>query len=170
MIQLKLKIEKFGQKGEKTGWTYLPISASQAQKINKGVKVLYKVKGSVNDIPFEQTNLVPMGGGDYILALNAELRRKLKAAIGEIVILKIEVDKKEYLFNEDLMDCMMDDENASAYFKQLAPGHQRYFSKWIDAAKTIETKSKRIAAVLLALNLKQDYGEMIRSQKEKNID
>lgn len=169
MVQLKLIVEKFGQKGEKSGWTYLAISAAIAQKINKGVKTLYKVKGKINGIPFAQTNLVPMGGGDYILALNAELRRKIKVAVGEVVNVEIEVDSTIYTFNEDLIHCLQEDKNAFDYFSQLAPGHQRYFSKWIDAAKTLETQSKRIAAVLRALNLKQDYGQMIRSQKENNI-
>ena len=40
------------------------------------------------------------------------------------------------------MECLGDEPSADAFFKTLAGSHQRYFSKWIDDAKTVETKTK----------------------------
>ena len=67
------------------------------------------------------------------------------------------------------MDCLADEPAAIEFFKTLAGSHQRYFSKWIDSAKTIETKTKRIAWAVTALAKKQGYGEMIRSHSKKNL-
>ncbi len=67
--------------------------------------------------------------------------------------------------NIDFIDCLTDLPFAKEFFEQLAPSHQRYFSKWIDDAKTDETRAKRIAASLNALERGMSYGEMIRSLK-----
>jgi hypothetical protein len=40
-----------------------------------------------------------------------------------------------------------------------------YFSKWIEEAKTSQTKTKRIAMAVTALGLGQGYPEMIRANK-----
>jgi hypothetical protein len=54
-----------------------------------------------------------------------------------------------------------------AFFKTLPGSHQRYFSKWIDSAKAVETKAKRIAWAVTALSKKQGYAEMLRSHQKK---
>ncbi|MCC7029539.1 MAG: DUF1905 domain-containing protein, partial [Chitinophagaceae bacterium] len=74
MIQFKAIIEKFGQQGEKTGWTYFLIPAEIAEKINKGVKKSYRVKGFLDETEISGVAILPMGEGDFIMPLNAELR------------------------------------------------------------------------------------------------
>jgi uncharacterized protein YdeI (YjbR/CyaY-like superfamily) len=64
------------------------------------------------------------------------------------------------------MDCMADEPVALQFFKTLPGSHQKYFSKWIDSAKTVETKARRIAWAVTALAKKQGYGEMLRSHKK----
>jgi hypothetical protein len=168
MLKVRREVKKFGKKGEKTNWTYLEIEADLAQKINKGVKKLYKVKGLINGIPFRQTNLTPMGEGNYILSINAELRRKLKLNIGDMVTLNIEVDLEVYTLNDDLMACLAEDSTALLQFNKIPAGEQRYFSKWVDAAKTLETSSRRIASILNAMHKKLGYAEMIRQSKKES--
>nr|MBP8244154.1 YdeI/OmpD-associated family protein [Chitinophagaceae bacterium] len=51
---------------------------------------------------------------------------------------------------------------AKAFFESLTGSHQRYFSKWIDSAKTEPTRVKRITMAVNALAKKWGYGEMIR--------
>jgi uncharacterized protein YdeI (YjbR/CyaY-like superfamily) len=50
-------------------------------------------------------------------------------------------------------------------FKKLVGAEQRYFSKWIDSAKTEETKAKRIAMMINAMLKGWRYGEMMRANK-----
>ena len=54
------------------------------------------------------------------------------------------------------------------FFKTLSGSHQRYFSKWIDSARTEQTKSKRIAQSVNALAKKKGYPEMMRALKKDN--
>lgn len=58
--------------------------------------------------------------------------------------------------------------NSIGFFNTLTKGHQNYFSKWINAAKTIETQTKRIAMIIHALNNHWDYGSMIRNNAKIN--
>lgn len=170
MINFTTVIEKFDKQGEKTGWTYVLIPFDIAEKLNKGVKKSYRVKGKIDNVPIKQLALIPIGGGDFIISLKADLRKKIKKQRGEKVKLTIEVDASEYKINTDFIDCLKEDKSAEKFFKTLTPGHQKYFSKWIDEAKTIETKSKRIAKAMEGFKMKMGFPEMLRhfkSQKDK---
>lgn len=165
MVNLSTIIEKFDKMGEKTGWTYVFIPFDVAEKINPKVKKSYRVKGKIDSIPIKQMALIPMGSGDFIIPLKADLRKKIKKQKGEKVKLVLELDASEFKISSDFLECLKDDKSAEKFFKALTPGHQKYYSKWIDEAKTIETKSKRIAQALEGFKMKMGFPEMIRHFK-----
>ncbi len=166
MITFSRTIEKFGSQGEKTGWTYIKVPVEIAHQINPNVKKSYRVKGLIDKTKIAAVALVPMGEGDFILPLNADLRKKIKKRKGDTVQVSITFDSSPLLVNEDLLLCLENEPKAKKYFDSLTPSHQRYFSNWINAAKTEATQTKRIVIILKALHLKMDYGMMIRSSKE----
>lgn len=165
MIKFTAILKKFGKKGDKTGWTYLEVPAEIAAKIKPGVKKAFRVKGLLDAFPIQQTSLVPMGEGDYILAVNATMRKGIDKRQGASVKVQLEEDKEEYKMNGDFVDCLRDEPLAQTFFDTLPPSHQRYFSTWIDSAKTEETRARRIAQSVNALSRKMGYGEMIRALK-----
>lgn len=170
MVNFNAIIEKFNKQGEKTGWTYIYIPFDIAKKLNKGIKRSYRVKGKIDSTPIKQLALIPMGGGDFIIPLKADLRKKIKKQKGEKIKLALELDTSEFKLNSDLLDCLKEDKASEKFFKTLTPGHQKYFSKWIEEAKTIETKSKRIAQALEGFKMKMGFPEMLRhfkAQKDK---
>lgn len=75
MIEFKVVIEKFSKQGEKTGWTYIEISSEIAQKLKPGNKKTFRVKGFLDNFYFEGIALLPMGGGNFIMPLNASHRK-----------------------------------------------------------------------------------------------
>ncbi|HVG14148.1 MAG TPA: DUF1905 domain-containing protein, partial [Chitinophagaceae bacterium] len=85
MVQFTTTIQKFDQQGDKTGWTYITIAAEQAQALIPGNKKAFRVKGFLDVHPFEGISLIPMGGGDFIMALNAPLRKRIKKGCGDHV-------------------------------------------------------------------------------------
>ena len=56
----------------------------------------------------------------------------------------MKVDTFEKPLSVDFMECLSDEPKALEKFNSLPKGHQRYFSKWIEDAKTDPTKTKRI--------------------------
>ena len=170
MIKATLTIEKFGQQGEKTGWSYLLISKEMAEKLNPGCRVSFRVKGKLDELTITGQALIPMGEGAFILPLKADLRKKLGKQKGATVRLNLEWDPAEPGIDSDLLACLEDEPAAYQWFKSLTPGHQRYFNKWITDAKTEATRAKRIAQTVDAMVKNWDYGQMIRANKKQPFD
>lgn len=165
MLKFSTRLKKFGNKGEKTGWVYIEISAVQAQKLNPGKKVGYRVKGFLDTFPIQRIALLPMGAGRFIIPFNARMRKGTGKTAGDTLTVQLELDQAKFIPSSDFMKCLQDDAHASAHFKTLPGSHQRYFSKWIEEAKTIETKTRRITMAVIALGSGQGFPEMIRSNK-----
>ncbi|MEO6583963.1 MAG: YdeI/OmpD-associated family protein [Ferruginibacter sp.] len=168
MIQFTTLIKKFGDQGEKTGWTYIEISAAIAGKLKSNNKKSFRVKGSLDNYKFEGLALIPMGEGNFILALKAEIRKKIRKQKGDSLQLTIEADNNPVKMNGELMECLADEPESLTFFNTLTPGHRKYFSNWIDSAKTEATRTKRIAQTINALSNHWDYGQMIRAQSVNN--
>lgn len=158
-------ILKFDKQGEKTGWTYITIPREIAQQIKAGYKKSFRVKGKLDNHSITQIALLPMGEGDFIMPLNAAMRKGIGKTKGAKLLVQLQEDKEAYKMNEAFMECLSDEPAALAFFKTFPLSHQRYFSKWIDAAKTEQTVTKRIAQAVTALSGKMNYAEMLHSVK-----
>jgi hypothetical protein len=170
MVQFTATIEKFKNKGEKTGWTYIIIPSSIAAQLNAGTKKSFRIKGKLDSIPVEGLALLPMGEGNFILALNATLRKKIKKNVGAKIKLQILLDNNEYKLPEDFLECLKDEPEANQYFNSLAKSHRNYFGKWIEEVKTETTRTKRLAHAISALSQKMDFSQMLRSlKKDKDL-
>jgi len=104
------------------------------------------------------------------MPVNAGMRKAIGKKHGSMVKVQLMEDNAEFIFNKDFIDCLTDEPNALDFFKKLPGSHQRYFSKWIDSAKTEPTKAKRIAQAINGLSKKQGYGEMMRALKQERLD
>lgn len=169
MIKFIALLEKFGKKGEKTGWTYFVIRSEQTKKINPGVKTSFRVKGKLDDFAIKGVAIIPMGEGDFIMPVNANMRKGIKKQKGEKIIVQLELDKAELKISTDFLSCLKDEKEAKAFFDKLSKSHQNYFSKWIESAKTPETKAKRIAQSINGFKMKMGYPEMMRYYKANKI-
>jgi hypothetical protein len=167
VIQFTARIQKFGKQGEKTGWTYIEISATQAAKLKPGSKVSFRVKGSLDQHPIRQVALIPMGEGGFILPINAAMRKAIGKKEGTTLDVSLQVDERPVELSADLMACLRDEPGLMKAFEQLPGSHQKYYSRWIESAKTAGTKAKRIAATLEALAKKQRFAEAIRANKSR---
>ncbi len=165
MILFTATIHKFAKQGEKTGWTYIEISASQAKKLKPDTRVSFRVKGSLDSFKIKQIALIPMGEGNFIIPLNAAMRKGTGKKLGDKLKVSLEADDSDFVFSEEFIACLQDDPVAYDFFQTLSGSHQKYFSKWIDSAKTSATRTKRIVMAVVALSKKQGYPEMIRANK-----
>ncbi len=166
MVQLTTMMKRFSSQGEKTGWTYIEIPADLAQKLKPGNRKEFKVKGKIDKHLINRVSLLPMGGGVFIMPINADMRKAIGKRHGAMVKVQLVEDRSEFVFNNDLMECLHDEPAAFDFFKKLPGSHQRYFSKWIDSAKTEQTKAKRIAQTVNALAKELGYPEMLRALKK----
>lgn len=169
MIEFNTIMLQFESQGEKTGWTYIEVPADLASRLMPDNKKGFRVKGFLDDHPIKSLSLLPMGGGNFILTLNATMRKAIRKNIGAKIRVRIEVDKKPIVPPKELLECLADEPKALERFKQLAKSHQNYFTQWINQAKTEPTKAKRIAASINALAGGFGFVEAIRSLRKNKI-
>lgn len=166
-VEFTTELKKFASQGEKTGWTYILIPQKIALAIKPGNKKSFRVKGSIDGHNIEGVGMIPMGKGDFIIPVNAAMRKFLSKQKGAVVEILLEEDLIEYKINKELIACLADEPEAFAWFKSLLPSHQRYYSKYIEAAKTDVTKTKRIAMTVNAMLQRIDFGEMLRNSRDE---
>ena len=111
-----------------------------------------------------------MGDGNFILPLNAIIRKHLGKRKGEKLKVQLQVDEKPLKISGTLMSCLAEEPEAKKYFSALPKSHQQYYSKWIESAKTETTKARRIALTINACVQKQSFSEMMRAAKnDRNL-
>jgi len=167
MVKFKTTILKFGEKGEKTGWTYIEVSSEIAQKLMPGNKKSFRVKGKLDTHPIKQVALIPMGEGDFVLPLNGAMRKAIGKGKGHELTVQLVVDESPILLSSDLVQCLDDEPRALNFFNKLPKSHQNYYSKWIESAKTEPTKTKRIAQTIKAMSMNLSFSEMMRALKKE---
>lgn len=168
MVTFKATLQKFGSKGEKTGWTYIEIPQGTAHQLKPNTRTSFRVKGTLDNYAINQVALVPMGEGDFILAVNTTMRRGLRKEAGATLHVSLEVDDSPLEQSADLLQCLEDDPAAQTYWNSLPVSHQHYYTRWIESAKTAETKASRIAKAVRGMSMGMNYGEMIRYFKQLN--
>jgi hypothetical protein len=165
MFNFTTTILKFGEQGEKTGWTYIELPIDVTQKLKPGNKKSFRVKGKLDEHLIKGVALIPIGDGIFIMPLNEAIRKAIGKRKGAKLSVAIEVDDAPPVLNGEFMDCLADEPKALKTFNSLAKSHQNYFSKWIDSAKTETTKTNRIARAVNALAIGQGYPEMLRAER-----
>ncbi len=162
-VSFQTTLLKFGKMGEKTGWTYFIVPAAVAQKMAPGVKKSFRVKGKIDQLEIRQTSLLPMVDGNFIMPVNGAMRKALNKKNGDTVKVILQEDKEEIKIDPQLLECLADEPEAMRQFNAMPKSHQKYYSKWIESAKTEPTKIKRIAIAVSTLAQKKNFSEMLRS-------
>ncbi len=158
-------IQKSGTWGEKSGWTFVYIPPDILTKLKLKSNKEFRVKGFIDDVKIERQTCFPVGEGNFIITLNADLRKKLGKKHGAMVILRIALDARDAAKSQELMDCLEDDAAAKAQFESMNKANQNYFHNYINTAKTAGTKTERVLNTINAMLRKQNFGEMIRGLK-----
>jgi len=173
MLSFTTTLKKFGEKGDKTRWTYIDIPVEITDALKPGQKTTFRVKGKLDNYPISLVALLRIGRseeseGGFMMPINAVMRRGLgKGEEGESIRVELDVDTDPLPQSADLLACLEDDPDAMKHFNSLSKSHQNYFSNWIEDAKTPETKANRIAQSLRGLSMGMSYGEMIRYFKKQ---
>lgn len=156
------QILRYDQHAEKTGWTYILIPTDVTDEIFPGNKKMFYVKGRLDKLKIKGVCLMPVGGGVFMMPLNAAMRKAVGKGKGAMLDVDITKDKPPVVTCPELDECLDDDPDAKEFFYNGITGsHRNYFIKWINSAKTEETKIKRISQTVIAMGRKMGYGEMI---------
>jgi Uncharacterized protein conserved in bacteria len=145
LVNKKYLLEKFPGKG---GWTFTFIPEIPPDKHSPFG--FMKVKGSIDGYEIKHFHLLPSVKGDdrLFLTVKAEIRKAIKKEAGDYVHIILYPDNDPIEIPEELIICLKDESDVYEKFQQLKESEQRAFVDWIYAAKTAETKVKRIAVTI----------------------
>ncbi|MEJ7769007.1 MAG: YdeI/OmpD-associated family protein [Chitinophagaceae bacterium] len=166
MVEFISTILQYAEQGDKTGWTYIEIPADIAQQVFPGNKKTFRVMGQLDEYRFKGINLLPIGGGRFMMPLNATLRKNIHKRRGGTLEVRLQADLEPVPIPGWMIDCLADEPSALAYFNKLPRAHQNYFIKWVESAKTEPTRIKRISQTVTAFLRGLDFGAMIRINRE----
>nr|WP_294948566.1 YdeI/OmpD-associated family protein [uncultured Mucilaginibacter sp.] len=167
MVDFNTIILQFNQYGDKTGWTYIEIPADIAMELKPSDRRSFRVRGFLDELPIAGMSLMPMGEGKHIMALRQEIRKGIRKEKGALLRVRLEFDVDFKLeVPEDLQECFDFEPEAADYFNSITKSHRGYFIKWINDAKTEETRTNRIVSTVNAALRRMDYGMMLRERKK----
>ncbi len=172
MVKFNATIHQFKEQGEKTGWTYIEVPIDIAEQLKPGNKKSFRVKGKLDTFAIKAVALLPMGGGKFILPLNAAMRKGTLKKKGSMLQVHLSVDDKPLEPPPGFFECLEDEPSAKLFYDQLKPSHRNYFIKWMGGVKGEAAVAKRMATVITALCHGQDAVAMFQSlkaNKEKGL-
>jgi hypothetical protein len=103
------------------------------------------VRATINGYTYRSS--IASLGGVYMLSVSAEVRERAGVAAGNVVDVDVELDTapREVAVPDDLAQALKQDAAAKRFFEGLSYSNQRRLVMAIDAAKTAETRQRRIA-------------------------
>lgn len=168
MVDFETIMLQFDEQGEKTGWTYIYIPQHLALQLKPDNKKSFRVRGMLDGLAVRGMALMPMGEGNFIMALKADVRKALRKEAGAMLRAVLEEDIDFIIeIPADLQECFDFDPDAYDQFMALPKSHRDYFIRWIDSAKTPATREKRIVNTVNAMLRKWSYGTMIKEMRKE---
>ena len=143
IVTKQVLLEKFPGKG---GWTFARIP-----EIPQDAKAPFgwvKVKGRIDNYSFQQVKLMPMGDGQLFFPVKAAIRKAIRKQAGDSVYIELELDSDPIITPEEMIACLQDEPKAWEHYQNFTEGQQKAYIDWIKAAKTDETKVKRLAQMV----------------------
>lgn len=132
-------LERFAGKG---GWTYVLLPEIPADK-NAPFGIV-KVKGTIDGYEISNYTLMPYGKGALLMAVKAEIRKKIGKEEGDYVHITLYRDTSVFEIPENFKSRLEEYPGLFASFKKHKNWEQKMCINWIYSAKRPETVNERI--------------------------
>jgi len=113
------------------------------KEVGKKLHGMTKIEGVINGHPFRAT-LQSNGSGSHSLCVNEAMRRGADAGTGDTVKLAILGPEPAPVAPEDLRAALAASHEAKSLWKDLTTIGRRDYIRWIEGAKTPETRARRV--------------------------
>jgi len=140
-IEFTAVIERETSVSNSSAWVSFPFDLKETY----GKGNLVPVKAVFDDTVTYQGSLAKMGGRGACLILRKDIRGQLGKQPGDQVKVRVELDTVERFWPlADDAKQALKKSGQLLTFRDLAYSHQREYFRWVDEAKRLETRAKRI--------------------------
>ncbi|SCH74178.1 MULTISPECIES: YdeI/OmpD-associated family protein [unclassified Romboutsia] len=114
-----------------------------------------KVKATFDGIKY-RGSIVKMGTPCYIIGITKDIRKQISKDAGDNVFVEIEKDEEIRVVElpDDFKYALIENEFAMKFYDSLSYSSKRKYVQWIDSAKKVETREKRIVEAVSKLENK----------------
>ena len=118
-----------------------------------GTKAQVKVKGTLDGYPY-RGSIVPMGGGVHVMGLRKEIRDAIGKSAGDTVKVVMEIDSEPRIMEipSDFKKALNKNKKIKVTFDKLSYSHRKEYVMWIESAKKIDTRIRRITKAIEKLS------------------
>lgn len=129
------------------GWSYATFPHDVEKLFGKKGRV--RIKGTVNGVPMDRA-LMPTKEGSHVIILGNELRRQAKLKAGDPARFEVWLNERpeELDIPAELHETLDFFPEFKAGWDGLTTGMKRSMLIWINSAKTVTTRAKRVAEIL----------------------
>jgi hypothetical protein len=126
-----------------------------------GTRAQVPVRVTINGCPFRST-IFPVGDGTHYMVVNKTVLAETKAEPGQTVTMTLARDEEPRTVepSADFARALKGNKQARTTWEGLSYTHRKEYAKWIEEAKKPETRERRIAKSVEALEAgkKERYG------------
>jgi Bacteriocin-protection, YdeI or OmpD-Associated/Domain of unknown function (DUF1905) len=110
-----------------------------------GVRGVLPVRVTFDGFPY-QTTLSPLGEGEHGMVVPKPVRGAINKTWGEVVHVRLAYDKapRQITPPDDLAHALLTAPGAREKFSKLTYSQQRDYVRWVEAAKNVDTRRRRI--------------------------
>ncbi|PZS27547.1 MAG: hypothetical protein DLM58_18680 [Pseudonocardiales bacterium] len=110
-----------------------------------------KVRVTINGYTY-RTSVASMSGS-VMFGVSADVRESAGVAAGDRVDVEIDLDTelRSVHVPADLSAAIDDDADARRFFDGLSYSHQRWYVDWIESAKKVDTRQRRVTKAVIML-------------------
>jgi hypothetical protein len=121
---------------------FLPHTAATKLPLKDNPRL--RVRGEINDVPFEGA-WIPAGDGRHYLIVSRALRKATAIEMGARCAIRFCIDDQDRVsMPEDLSSLLKRDKVLAKVWASLTPGKQRGYAYRVESAKTEATRTKRL--------------------------
>lgn len=117
-----------------------------------GKKGHIKVKAWFDGHPYRGL-LSNMGTGSHIIILRKDIRKAIGKNVGDKVSVQLELDTEERKVElpDELKKALNKEPQAKKFFETLSYTNRKEYSAWVNSAKKVETRQKRLTETIRKL-------------------
>lgn len=113
-----------------------------------------KVRGTIDGYEIRKYHLMPIGDGHLMLPVKAEIRKKIKKGVGDLIQVILYPDNEPLEVPEEMLLCLEDAPDALKFFNSLSESERKFYIEWVYSAKREETKIDRLTKTIDRLSRK----------------
>ncbi len=147
MLRFKARLVRHSQTAKNGSSTVLDVPETVSRKLHG----MATVEGTINGHPF-RAPLDADASGNSSLRVNKAMFKGAGAGVGDTVSLAVLGPEPKLVVPVDLRVAFAASHEAEALWKDLTPLGRRDWVRWIESAKTPETRARRVTRTIEQLS------------------